>query len=128
MILFFLQLQFWFWSHDLLKMDSSGYITLFLSVCTKIRQTGIIQQHRPTCTFVALFRCISPVCSNMCLSHGSVFNSLFTLVCHAAPSHKVQLFLSSSEWIYFSFYIFFLIISIFLLTAYIWSLRFEEVC
>lgn len=37
-----------------------------------------------------LFRCVSPVCSNMCLSHGSVFNSLFMHVCQL-PTTKFNI-------------------------------------
>lgn len=66
---------------------------------------------------VVPFQWNSPVCSNMCLSHSSVFKNLFMIVCHAAVSHLSQLTTMDLSFI-LSFF-FFLII---FLWSHIWSL------
>lgn len=112
---YFLQLLFWFWSYE----DAQQWINYAFFVY-------LHQNHHlwygPTCTFVDLFRLISPVCSNMCLLHGSVFQGLFMLICHAASSHKDR-FSAPQNGFIFSFYIFFLK-NIYIYIIFFWLLTF----
>lgn len=90
----------------------------FLSICTRISQAGVSRDIVPAALLSACFG-VSPVRSNVCLSHASLH------LLHARQPQS-SLFLTSSEWVCFSFFVLFLwVCLIFLrlltLVAQVWS-------